>query len=303
LNVLETFRGTNGYTAVPINDATISGPAGFAGAAGSADPGAGMTAVPIGAAADVFFIGSAGQITNLASADGFGIGPPASSTTGLNGYPLQPQFADVAAKILYPAGPQAIYGGPPAYPPASFVSNANQFAAPVPTGWPEGFYMLALPAPPPSGTYALAVSYTQNGNAGNSQASATLANSTLLPILPPPSIVSSGTGGATVTNNLPPGTPISEVLVNVTDNPANPRQCFPAIYTTVRFTTAGSAVIPNDLGPGGGPTYCAGDMLIAQAYGFDYLDLELGPPANTTQSPALPARADVTVSAPQITNE
>jgi hypothetical protein len=135
LNVLETDRSGNGYTAIPVNTAVLTGPAGFAGPAGSADPGSGSTSVPLGAAHDAF--PEASSVTNLAAADGFGIGPPGSSSSSVSPFPLQPQFLDAitAAAPAFPAGEMPIYGGVPAYPPPS-----------APHGYPEGFYLLALSA-------------------------------------------------------------------------------------------------------------------------------------------------------------
>jgi hypothetical protein len=317
INVLETFRGTNGYSAVPINTATLSGPAGFSGPAGSLDPGAGAPVVPLGSILNSFIIGNAGNGTILASADGFGMGPPSSATSGLNFYPAQPQFADATpgGQAFFPAPPTApgqqprpsgalpIYGGQPAYPAAPLVSSALDSQLLIPSGWPEGFYVVALDATPPSGTYTLNVGYTQNSVASSTTATATLNNAT---VLPPFGIVvtSTGNGGATVTLPfLPPG--ITEVVANVIDTnvpPATGATCYAgAGVATVVFKATGTQTIPSNLGQGGSPTFCSGDFLAAYGYGFDYDDVGLGPPSNTKQAPALPAQADVSITATSAT--
>ena len=309
LNVLETFRGSNGYTAVPVNTATLTGPPGFIGTPGSADPGSGSPVVPIGVTSprNVFALGPA-LTTPLDAADGFGIGPPLSSTTAQNPYPEQPQFNDGVGKLnpyfalAFPQT-QPIYGGPPAYPLPTALSSANPMFLSVPSGWSEGFYTLALLQPAPSGTYTLAVDYTQNGRAGSGKASATLNGAQVLPPLPPPQIAGNGTG-ASVLVQITPGVPY--VLVNVLDVnslfPPSPGQtCVASVsYATIRANTSGNYTISGTLGPNGAPTFCPNDQLVAVAYGFDYDDYALGPPANASQKPALPSQADVTISVPGV---
>jgi hypothetical protein len=322
INVLETFRGSNGYSAVPINTATLIGPAGFTAPAGSKDPGSGAATVPLGSVKNQFVIGNVpGTGTILASADGFGIGPPSSSTAGQNFYPAQPQFADVTVggAAFFPAGAIPIYGGQPAYPAAPLVPSALSSQLLIPSGWPEGFYIVALNAPAPGGTYTLNVSYTQNGANGSQTATASLNPGTVLPPLvsqlgvPLVSTASTGNGGATVTlAAMPPG--VTEVIANVIDTnvpPAPGATCLAgAGVATVIFKSAGTQTIPNNLGQGGSPTFCTaippaamGDLLATYAYGFDYDDAALGPPGNTSSSPSLPAQADVTIVAAPPTNE
>ncbi|TAM74195.1 hypothetical protein EPN44_11820 [bacterium] len=304
LNVLETYRGANGFSAVPINQALLAGPSGFSGPGNSRDPGAGQSSIALGSSANAFAIGNAGQITALAAADGFGIGPPLASTTGQNAYPMQPQFGDVLGKSAFPAQPVPIYGGPPAYPRATLVPNAFGQGPKVPSGWSEGFYLIALGAPPPTGTYTLTVASMQNGQSTSSSASATLSSQTLLPPLAPPGIVSTGSGGVTLTVTFPPG--VVEALINIADatTPTLGATCAPGVsFATVRAAASGTYTIAGNLGASGTPTFCPGDQLVAQSFGFDYLDQELGPPANTLQAPALPTQADVTVSLPAVTVE
>ncbi len=302
LNVLETFRGNNGFTAIPVNTATLTGPAGFVGTPGSADPGSGQPQIPIGvtSARNVFSIGPA-LTTMLDAADGFGIGPPLSSTTAQNPYPEQPQFLDGVGKLnpyFAEAFPQTqpIYGGPPAYPLPTTLSSANGDFLNVWSGWSEGFYMLALLQPAPSGTYALQVRYQQNGVNGSKTATATLNGRILLPPIPPPQIAAQGTG-ANLFVIITPG--IVSALVNVLDvnslMPPSPTQtCVAGVsFATLAVKHTGNYTIAGTLGPNGSPTFCPGDELVAQVYGFDYDDMPLGPPGNVSQRPALPKQADV----------
>src|ERR1700730_16379716 len=95
LNVFETDRAPSGFTAIPVNTATLTGPGGFAGPAGSTDPGSGSASVPIGSIHNAFPIAS--NVTNLAAADGYGLGPPGSSSSAVSAFPVQPQFLDAVA--------------------------------------------------------------------------------------------------------------------------------------------------------------------------------------------------------------
>src|SRR6202011_2182250 len=151
LNVLATDRAPSGFTAIPDNTATLTGPGGFAGPAGSADPGSGSASVALGSAVNAFPLASGSTI--FAAADGYGLGPPGSSSSAVSAFPAQPQFGDTVPIGGTFSAQRALYGNPPAYPAASGSA-----------GYPEGFYLVALTAPPPTGTYTLTVSFSQNGN-------------------------------------------------------------------------------------------------------------------------------------------
>ena len=287
LNVLETFRSPNGLTAIPINTATVAGPGGFAGPAGSADPGHGAALVTLGAANNSFSEGANGGIITD-SADGFGIGPPGSSGPFPNSYPLQPQFLDgvAGAGAAYTANctgappplcQQRDYGMPPAYPTTGGIRASG-------AGYPEGFYLLALTAAPPTGTYTLTVSFSQNGATSTNTKTASLGSNVPLAVIAAPGYVSNGAGGGTVSVVLPVG--VTEALVNIFDITASGRHSTAA---TVLFRSSGSAPVPSG-------TFGTGDSLSLQAIGFDYDDFGLGPPGNMSQTPTFPAQADVTVS-------
>jgi hypothetical protein len=221
--------------------------------------------VPLGSASprNTFAIGPAGLTTQLDSADGFGIGPPLAATTAQNSYPEQPQFLDGVGKVnpyFAQAFPQTqpVYGGPPAYPLPQTLPSANNMFISVPSGWSEGFYLLALLSPPPSGTYTLHVAYSQNGRGGSATATAALNGAMMLPPIPPPNITAVGTG-ASVMVILTPGvvTAVANVLdVNALFPPTPSQQCFAGVaYATVRVPSSGTYAIPGNLGANGTPTF------------------------------------------------
>jgi hypothetical protein len=304
LNVVATFRSPNGLTAVPISNATISGPAGFAGLAGSNDPGAGATTIPIGSAQNSFSLQSCllGCNTHLAGIDMYGVGPPGNSANNSapNTYPAQPQFGDNGtdpavdacaprgAPPAPPGGEIPFYGGPPAYP------NGGQNL-----GFPEGFYMMDLGVAPPTGAYNVTLTYSQNGNTTNVPATANLASGALLPVIGAPTYVSDGAGGGSGTVTVPAG--VTEVLVNILDagSAGGAPACFPAAgYFTVLIKGAGAQ---NFTLPAG--SIAAGENVVVQAIGFDYNAFELGPPTNLQQNPGLPAQADLTISGENVVTE
>jgi hypothetical protein len=311
LVVLETFRDAQGYTAIPITTATLRGPAGLVAPSGSKDPGSGThAAIPIGSASNQFVIGTGidPPKTRLAGADGWGIGPPSCSCPGINFYPFQPQFADAVLSLLFPGGPQPFYGGPPAYPPATLVPSALSQLVSIPSGWAEGFYLIGLRSRAPSGGYSIEVSYRQNGALRSRTAHAVLHASHVLPRLQPLTMRSDGKGGLIVALALPLG--VRQALVNVIDSQAPPAYRSGAApcptglgFATLLFTASGTQRIPDDLGnygQGGAPTFCKGDLLEAQAFGFDYDDFGLGPPVNAQQRPRLPPQADMTIGYPAV---
>lgn len=309
LNVLETFRGSNGYTALPITQATLRGPAGFRGPAKSKDPGSGKTVIPIGSVANQFVVGTgiSPPSTIFAAADGWGIGPPSCSCGGINFYPMQPQFDDVTVAGTLVPQPEPFYGGPPAYPPATLVASSLSQLVSIPSGWAEGFYLIGLHAPPPVGTYTLDATYQQNGAYGTKRTTATLHSARLLPsVFGQPVVNSDNHGGLIVDMTLPRG--VKQAIVNVIDAnvPPSPPQpgglpCPTGLgFATLVFDASGKQRIPDDLGnygAGGAPTFCKGDLLNIQVLGFDYDDVGLGPPFNSQQRPHLPVQADVTYSA------
>ncbi len=300
LNVLETFRDAQGFTAIPITSATLHGPSAFVAPKGSKDPGSGARGtIPLGSASNQFLVGPAGQMTAIAAADGFGIGPPSCSCPGINFYPFQPQFADPAASATFPGGAEPFYGGPPAYPPTTLSPSALSALVSIPSSWPEGFYAVALTSRPPKGSYTIDVTYSQNGARTTRSAQASLHDATLLPKIPLPNAQSDGKGGLRVTVSMPAR--VKQILVNVIDAnvpPSPGATCAAGLgFATLRFDRSGTQSVPDDLGnygQGGARTFCKGDLLNVQFIGFDYDDFGIGPPGNVAQRPALPPQADVT---------
>jgi hypothetical protein len=298
VNLLETFRDAQGYTAIPITTATLTGPPGLQGPKHSKDPGSGKAAIPIGAASNQFLIGPSGTMSVLAGADGFGIGPPGCSCAGINFYPFQPQFADVAAKLAFAGGTEPYYGGPPAYPPTTLASSALSSLVQIPSSWPEGFYLIAFNKLPPAGRYTLTVTYSQNGKKTAQTASAEFRRA-LLPSFTGVSAHSDHKGGAVVSLQFPRG--VKQALVNIIDANVPPapssKPCNTGLgFATLRFDGSGTQRVPDNLGnygKGGAKTFCKGDVLNLQVLGFDYDDFNLGPPGNTQQRPQLPGRADM----------
>ena len=298
VNLLETFRDAQGYTAVPISTATLTGPPGLQGPKRSKDPGSGKAAIPIGAASNQFQVGPTGTSV-LAGADGFGIGPPGCSCPGINFYPFQPQFADVAAKLTFAGGTEPFYGGPPAYPPTTLASSALSSLVQIPSSSSEGFYMMAFNQLPPAGKYTLTVTYSQNGKTVTQAANADF-RPRLLPSFTNVTAHSDRHGGAVVTLGFPRG--VKQALVNIIDANVPPapssKPCDTGLgFATLRFDGSGTQRVPDNLGnygKGGAMTFCKGDLLNIQVIGFDYDDFGIGPPNNTQQRPRLPAHADLT---------
>jgi hypothetical protein len=299
LNVFETFRDAQGFSAIPISTAALTGPPGFEGPKHSKDPGSGKREIPIGSNSNQFLVSPAGTTTVLAGADGFGIGPPGCSCAGINFYPFQPQFVDVAAHGAFFGQAQPYYGGPPAYPPTTLAASALSALVQIPSSWAEGFYFIALTKLPPPGRYSLTASYSQNGTAQTFHANATLQRK-LLHAVTTLTATSDGKGGLTVHLGFPPG--VKQALVNVIDANVPPAPsstpCTTGLgFATLRFDRSGTQSVPDDLGnygKGGAKTFCKGDTLNVQVIGFDYDDFDLGPPGNAEQAPKLPPSADIT---------
>lgn len=310
LVVLETFRDSSGFTAIPITTALLHGPQNFVAPHGSKDPGSGAHGtIPIGSASNQFIVGGAGATTTLSGADGWGVGPPSCSCPGVNFYPFQPQFADVITGLVFPGGAQPMYGGPPAYPPTVLSPSALSPLVSIPSGWAQGFYLIGLSHAPPSGRYSIEVWYAQNGVATTKSAAASL-HPKQLPFLTKPHVRSDGKGGLVITQSVPPG--VKQLMLNVIDAYVPPAKmgagsCPTGLgFATLIFTQSGTKRIPDNIGnygQGGAPTFCKGDEIEVQAFGFDYDDFDLGPPRNTQQRPALPAQADMTISYPTVVFE
>ena len=308
LNVLETFRDANGFTAVPISSAVLNTPGSLHGIANSKDPGAHASGrFPLGSASNQFLIGGAGAQTVIGGADGFGIGPPSCSCPGVNFYPMQPQFAsNPKLSIVFPGGAEPFYGGPPAYPPTVLAASSLSSLVNIPSSWPEGFYLMGF-SRVPSGSYSLQASYSQSGKMTTRTAHATLNAHRVLPVIRFAIPTAHKDGSLTVQLSLPRG--VKQAFVFVIDSnvpPVPAATCITGLgFATLRFDKSGTQTISANLGnygQGGAQTFCNGDLIDLQAFAFDYDDFDLGPPGNVEQRPALPSQADMTISTPTITS-
>jgi hypothetical protein len=250
---------------------------------------------------DQFVIGGAGVTSELAGADGWGVGPPSCSCQGVNFYPFQPQFADVTLSAEF-TSQEPFYGGPPLYPATTLVASALSPLISLPSGWAEGYYLMGFSKIPPSGKYSLEVQYQQNGHTTTRSATANFDGTAMLPsLLGKASAKSDHRGGLYVTVKFPSS--IKQVVINVLDTAVPPSTmgagaCLTGLgFASLAFTHSGTQHIPSNLGnygQGGAKTFCKGDLLNIQVIGFDYDDVHLGPPFNYAQRPNLPARADAT---------
>ena len=337
LNVVATFRQTNGATATFVNSPTITGPAGFVvpavasafGDAGGASinsqpqalSGIGVAQVStFGVPGGVFGAGFAPanvQPTDPANFPRVGfftanpaipIKPPSatSQTTGLlSGVdPTTATYMSLTANYALPvygtvAQRQAFIGGPPAFP----TTRDNTFATGF-TGYLEGFTDFA--ATPVAGAYSLNINVPLGTTSSeNFPASATLASAALLPTFATPTFAPDGAGGGSVTAVLPAG--VTEALVNVIDYGAQACHGTSAVSVfTARFTASGVVAIPDSLGqpPAGSSTFtrtlCTGDLYVITAVGFDYPAFAALYPQSTAQVPTLKGangQADITTAA------
>lgn len=287
LNVMATYRNAQGFTAVPINFGTLTGPTGVQQVANSADPGT-ATSIIFGSSDNSFSAGS--QNSTYAAVDGSGVGPPGTGTSGTNPFPNQPQYGDGAANantaftnaLINPDTEIPIYGGPPVFP--------SQHPASGLPGYPEGFYLIGTTSTPPTGTYTLTVSFQQNGVTNTATATASLPSNGGLSTMGVPTYTSDSKGGGSGAVVVPAG--VTETIVNIYDITATPTPKI-AVVKSFSTTTPGPTTLSYTVAAG---TFTPGDTILVQAFGFDYDQIGLLPPANVSPMPTLPSKADVTVS-------
>jgi hypothetical protein len=312
LNTLVTYRQPNGLSAVLLDTPKIQGPAGFvvpAGAppAGNVDDGtatiSGTPPTEPGTAATPTTFGQGG------GAFSYGFAP---SNSTVNGSPLYPGYAggrafgsalgvvtDTYTEPMY--APNTVQLPFLLGPPATQEIHNGTFP-PGFAGYPSGF--TAFAATPVVGTYTLTV--TVPGNAPGAApvavktASAALASTTALPAEPAPAMAELAGGGASFTVAPAPAGVTHQILYVVDINGAGTLTFYAIDVSaggTFSLATAQGPVLPN--GQRSAP-FAAGDAVVAYVLGADYDVLGLAPPANTQQSPALPAHADITVSQPAL---
>jgi hypothetical protein len=202
---------------------------------------------------------------------------------------MQPFYIATGSKIPFLLGPPAV----PDFHNGTFPSGF--------LGYDSGFTIFSLTATPVTGSYSLTVnvpSATLGVNAATFTQVATLTNPVALPVMPIPTIVDPGTGGASFVVAPAPAGVTNQVLyvIDVSFNSGRPTH-----YTFNVPAAGGTFVLSPTSGPlnsagAGTKPFNTGDSVYAYVVGADYDILALAPPVNTQQSPALPAQADVSVS-------
>jgi hypothetical protein len=324
INVVTTFRQSNGLSAVLANTPSITGPAGFTVPSGLGGA-YGATNVDIGTAS----ITGSPQVNRTVA--------PVMSTlgtfTGAFSYGLAPLNSDQSPTYGYfPGNPNqtpgngfanssyngaGIRAGAPWVPAGSFSSGLLPWW-PLPIGAlpaNQGLYVLGPPAvpffrnggspggfagyspgftafeiTPVAGTYTESVKITSsNAPAQTFTAPATLTSTAALPA---PVVAVSGENGGGLTGTVTIGAGVTETMVFIEDTSTG------AFYTVpVTGTGAQTWTLPPTLGPcngtncqsgaGATPSINAADSYIVTAVSFDYPALEAAPPESTSETPTI----------------
>jgi hypothetical protein len=329
LNVVTTFRQSNGRSATLVNTPSITGPAGFTvpastlpadgmGGSGtdgntahisaspqqqfqtpapSSSPPPGTTGTTFGTTGGVFASGLSPFNTDQAG-DAFYVGNPAPNSES-------PSYMLPFYASTYDASgtaPQPFILGPPAVPFFNDGTFPGSFA-----GYQTGFTTFKVV--PVAGSYNESVLVAAANVASQTfTASATLASTAPLPALPAPAFAEDGKGGGTATIVVPSDPRIVETLIYVVDTKSN------LYFTSAPIAGTGSLsfTLPDNLGkcailkPGcstnpaqSSPSMNASDAYLVYAASFDYPQFEAEPPGNTSQTPTLTGaggQADVTLS-------
>jgi hypothetical protein len=322
LNVVETFRQSNGLSAVLVNTPSITGPTGFTvpaatfatGAYGTGNTDAGTASITGSPQVNVNTAAANTTLGTFTGAFSYGLAPLNSDEQGAEGY--------------YPGNPNAT----PAWGFTSSAYYANAVGAAPPwlpasgtlPWWPQpfgaaatdqGLYLLGSPAvpffsngtfpggfagyspgftafeiTPVAGTYTLTVKVATS-NAGSPSFTATGALTSVTPLAAPTTTVTEVTGGG-LTGTLTGGTGVTESVVFIEDVTSG-------MYYSVEVTGAsGTWTLPATLGACNGsgcqnsastqePSIATGDTYVVTPISFDYPALEDGPPGNTSQTPTL----------------
>jgi hypothetical protein len=131
--------------------------------------------------------------------------------------------------------------------------------------------------------------------------SATLASAVGLPIVTTP-VIRTLTGGAASFTVAPRPAGTSNQVLYVADVDAGGNATFYSFDATPGgvFVLSATSGPKNAQGVGSRP-FADGDEIAAWVVAADYNILALGPPGNLAPNPAIPAQADISVSAPRIT--
>jgi len=309
LNVVETFRQSNGLSGALVDTPKITGPYNFVGETVNGGNANYISGTPPGGDCNATTFGCTG------GAFGYGIAPD-----NLIG-PTQ-SFAQYSQPLLHDRNglnTLLYYGGPPAWPQVTNGTYPTGFV-----GFSPGF--LTFDAAPVLGSYDLTLQIP-TGLHSHVEVSkvAQLTSLTALPVLIPlqPFADPDNPGGLKIDVNVPVG--LSEEWVFVSDF----GQCYPQTtlgtsqaFFTVRSTQAGiqELTLPPDLGPSTGQktthTICTaadnqaatgnpnatGDRYSIYAAGFDYPAYAAAYPQSNAVSPPITGpngQADVTLSSVQ----
>jgi len=206
-------------------------------------------------------------------------------TAGAGGYTsvyTQPLYQSPRVRLPFLLGPPAVADFHNSNFPAGFK------------GYDSGFVMFA--AAPVAGVYALHMTVPANtiGTlAATFDTTATLTTIAGLPAMVPPVITRTAGGGATFTVAAGPAG-VTNQIIYVVDIRSTTGQ--PTHYAFNVPAAGGTFTLANNVGFNGATTFATGDSVDAWVVGADYDVVAGAPPANTAQTPTLPAQADISVS-------
>jgi hypothetical protein len=318
LNVVSTFRQSNGLSATLVNTPMIQGPSGFAVPNPVPVPSPNGYGGP-GVDAGTSSITSTPQNATSPSPTTFGV------TGGVFASGIEPFNTVPGATAFYPGSPPSNAPSPSYGEPFYTTKYDNNGTAPQPfllgppsvpffndgtypggfAGYQTGFN--AFEAAPVTGQYTLSVLVSAiNVKSVTYTATATLSSTSVLPALPQPGFTEDGKGGGTATVVVPPG--LTETIVYVVDTTAG------LYFSSGPLKGSGtlSFVLPDTLGvcsvkvtgcqnnaSQSAPSMSTGDTYLVYAAGFDYSQFEAEPPGNRQQLPTISGangQADVTLS-------
>jgi hypothetical protein len=316
LNVVATFRQSNGLSATLVNTPSIAGPSGFTvpnpapapspdgfGGPGSdagtssitSTPQTGTTNTTFGITGGVFASGIEPFNSTEGQAAYYPGSPPSGAPKPSYGEPFYTTTYDTLG-----TSPLPFMIGPPSVPFFNNGTFPGGFA-----GYQTGFN--AFDATPVVGQYTLTVNVPAiSAKSASYTATAMLSSTAVLPGMPQPGFTEDGKGGGTATVVAPGG--LTETMIYIEDTKSG------VYYSSGPLTGSGTLTftLPDTLGVCGvqvigcqnnsaqsSPSISSGDTYIVYAAGFDYPQFEAEPPGNKQQLPKISGsngQADVTMS-------